>query len=335
MVAGEENGGGGGWRAVTKEVYRCGVFFSSRRRHTRYWRDWSSDVCSSDLVIEGEELELRAATIYRRIRIIDSLAVVGGKLCDDDTFARTKRIVSSMAGEAPYSLAVAYVVIGSTLPNGQLASGVRGVELCEIKPVEVLYLVGIVIYFIELITEIIGSRGRFATRIVNLFEDQRAHLEAFKGNIDRGSAVEERLVDGVSVDVILRSVGVIGHTRHGNRVDTGHHIVENALNIVELFGVMIAVGIVVELESQLLNLIQSVDIYFEIDVNLQRFYLLGVGCVAETRAGSGAQKYGAEYLINILFHCSYDGFKVSNLAPYRSRSRCSSYRTGPDSDYFS
>src|ERR1035437_10867918 len=24
-------------------------FFSSRRRHTRYGRDWSSDVCSSDL----------------------------------------------------------------------------------------------------------------------------------------------------------------------------------------------------------------------------------------------------------------------------------------------
>src|SRR3712207_6860524 len=29
-------------------VYVC-FFFSSRRRHTRYWRDWSSDVCSSDL----------------------------------------------------------------------------------------------------------------------------------------------------------------------------------------------------------------------------------------------------------------------------------------------
>src|SRR3712207_5096214 len=25
------------------------IVFSSRRRHTRYWRDWSSDVCSSDL----------------------------------------------------------------------------------------------------------------------------------------------------------------------------------------------------------------------------------------------------------------------------------------------
>src|SRR5690606_41098065 len=30
---------------------RCGCqfFFSSRRRHTRFSRDWSSDVCSSDL----------------------------------------------------------------------------------------------------------------------------------------------------------------------------------------------------------------------------------------------------------------------------------------------
>src|SRR3989337_2204373 len=26
-------------------------FFSSRRRHTRCYRDWSSDVCSSDLMI--------------------------------------------------------------------------------------------------------------------------------------------------------------------------------------------------------------------------------------------------------------------------------------------
>src|SRR3712207_7711979 len=31
-------------------------FFSSRRRHTRYWRDWSSDVCSSDLSISEREI---------------------------------------------------------------------------------------------------------------------------------------------------------------------------------------------------------------------------------------------------------------------------------------
>src|SRR3712207_7734589 len=36
----------------------CLFFFSSRRRHTRYWRDWSSDVCSSDLVrvIRGQRV---------------------------------------------------------------------------------------------------------------------------------------------------------------------------------------------------------------------------------------------------------------------------------------
>src|ERR1017187_10660000 len=28
-------------------------FFSSRRRHTRYIGDWSSDVCSSDLIVLG------------------------------------------------------------------------------------------------------------------------------------------------------------------------------------------------------------------------------------------------------------------------------------------
>src|SRR2546422_8091926 len=30
-------------------ISRCFFFFSSRRRHTRCSRDWSSDVCSSDL----------------------------------------------------------------------------------------------------------------------------------------------------------------------------------------------------------------------------------------------------------------------------------------------
>src|SRR5690606_39942363 len=29
-------------------------FFSSRRRHTRFSRDWSSDMCSSDLVVTAE-----------------------------------------------------------------------------------------------------------------------------------------------------------------------------------------------------------------------------------------------------------------------------------------
>src|SRR5688572_8043132 len=61
----------GGWRAVTPEnvgefsavAYLFGrelhqryriLFFSSRRRHTSFDCDWSSDVCSSDLgLVEG------------------------------------------------------------------------------------------------------------------------------------------------------------------------------------------------------------------------------------------------------------------------------------------
>src|SRR5256886_5840360 len=31
----------------------CIFFFSSRRRHTRFDCDWSSDVCSSDLLLRG------------------------------------------------------------------------------------------------------------------------------------------------------------------------------------------------------------------------------------------------------------------------------------------
>src|SRR2546428_14187064 len=34
---------------TTKTIYISFFFFSSRRRHTRSDRDWSSDVCSSDL----------------------------------------------------------------------------------------------------------------------------------------------------------------------------------------------------------------------------------------------------------------------------------------------
>src|SRR5476651_2041620 len=30
-------------------LFAFNFFFSIRSRHTRYWRDWSSDVCSSDL----------------------------------------------------------------------------------------------------------------------------------------------------------------------------------------------------------------------------------------------------------------------------------------------
>src|SRR5690625_2277049 len=39
------------------------IFFSSRRRHTRWPRDWSSDVCSSDL--DRLDDESREALLYQ------------------------------------------------------------------------------------------------------------------------------------------------------------------------------------------------------------------------------------------------------------------------------
>src|SRR6266542_3252757 len=38
-------------------IYFLFFFFSSRRRHTRCYRDWSSDVCSSDLADSGGQAQ--------------------------------------------------------------------------------------------------------------------------------------------------------------------------------------------------------------------------------------------------------------------------------------
>src|SRR5690606_40312393 len=43
-------------------------FFSSRRRHTRFSRDWSSDVCSSDLGGGGAETERQADSAPAAVR---------------------------------------------------------------------------------------------------------------------------------------------------------------------------------------------------------------------------------------------------------------------------
>src|SRR5207245_8738367 len=52
------------------------ILFSSRRRHTRCYRDWSSDVCSSDLTpgIEMTGLTLAAADTLLTDRAADFLA---------------------------------------------------------------------------------------------------------------------------------------------------------------------------------------------------------------------------------------------------------------------
>src|SRR2546429_2716889 len=58
---------------------KLSFFFSSRRRHTRCSRDWSSDVCSSDLMSGGDPLLLsdrRIAELCGRLRAIPHLEVI-------------------------------------------------------------------------------------------------------------------------------------------------------------------------------------------------------------------------------------------------------------------
>src|SRR3712207_7628555 len=73
-------------------------FFSSRRRHTRYWRDWSSDVCSSDLVapvlgLLGTATAGPVATVSTR-RVVHRLLDEGGRVlaevADDAVVGRSE-----------------------------------------------------------------------------------------------------------------------------------------------------------------------------------------------------------------------------------------------------
>src|SRR2546426_4379578 len=61
----------GGFRAVRCDVF---FFFSSRRRHTRLQGDWSSDVCSSDL--------LRRLHLDQELALPDEVAEVGAEPLD-------------------------------------------------------------------------------------------------------------------------------------------------------------------------------------------------------------------------------------------------------------
>src|SRR5690625_1934334 len=49
-------------------------FFSSRRRHTRWPRDWSSDVCSSDLYVHNNSVE--PIYVYFKYGDVDSLPLI-------------------------------------------------------------------------------------------------------------------------------------------------------------------------------------------------------------------------------------------------------------------
>src|SRR3712207_6592332 len=68
-------------------LVRYSIFFSSRRRHTRYWRDWSSDVCSSDLKARALYLYPTKALAQDQARALAGFALpdVRAAIYDGDT----------------------------------------------------------------------------------------------------------------------------------------------------------------------------------------------------------------------------------------------------------
>src|SRR5207253_6407651 len=81
----------------------CLFFFSSRRRHTRWPRDWSSDVCSSDLVgIRPEDLIGRTdrrnlvALDHERHVVLNGIDVGDGCLGEHDGTGRRLSLESAL-----------------------------------------------------------------------------------------------------------------------------------------------------------------------------------------------------------------------------------------------
>src|SRR5256886_12303921 len=72
-----------------------GFFFSSRRRHTRFDCDWSSDVCSSDL----RRIRRREVRLARDLRI-GQLVVVGGGDVHEPGRARSEEHTSELQSQS-------------------------------------------------------------------------------------------------------------------------------------------------------------------------------------------------------------------------------------------
>src|SRR5690606_39702697 len=104
-------------------------FFSSRRRHTRFSRDWSSDVCSSDL--RGYRLAMLDAgiSVDPKLTIVTNQPHAGGGLAAD-------QITSLPAHEQPDGYIVPDTRVAGTLEIGRASCREKGRHLWASKHVE-------------------------------------------------------------------------------------------------------------------------------------------------------------------------------------------------------
>src|SRR2546430_12320996 len=103
-------------------------FFSSRRRHTRFDCDWSSDVCSSDLKdLEGKKVGVRAYSVttgvWTRGIFTNEYGLDASKVTwvvDDEEHVTTLKLPANVIHAPPgQSLA-------SMMASGELQAGFTG-----------------------------------------------------------------------------------------------------------------------------------------------------------------------------------------------------------------
>src|SRR3989442_2448589 len=130
--------------ATGRRLPRCGLslgasfffFFSSRRRHTRCGRDWSSDVCSSDLHVVNVVINDTEAVVGRTPGVAGpstaSVAITGGGnvavAAASDESNQSRALPSDGGGKG------SNVGVGASVPvnvpintvNGEVADGTTG-----------------------------------------------------------------------------------------------------------------------------------------------------------------------------------------------------------------
>src|SRR5699024_11431681 len=105
--------------------------FSSRRRHTRSKRDWSSDVCSSDLYRRGK------ATNHRKFD--EGLAILAGDALLTYAFEMIGKDPHLTADEKAYIMTALAKAAG---PEGMVAGQVLDIEAeTNLVPLEQLEIV--------------------------------------------------------------------------------------------------------------------------------------------------------------------------------------------------
>src|SRR5260370_28756105 len=106
-------------------------FFSSRRRHTRFKCDWSSDVCSSDLLVldDGRQSAVYLKRHYRLPRWRGLLAALWPGGCWSPALQERQRLAWAAAQGVPVPAvggACEVPAPGGRLPGGPALHGLSG-----------------------------------------------------------------------------------------------------------------------------------------------------------------------------------------------------------------